>query len=181
MTRITAGRRRLVAFLLTLSIVFVSFGSLVAPAQQRGRRPLAEATQSRPRLVLLIVVDQFRYDYLERYSDLFVGNGLRRLLQDGASWVDTNYDHMPTYTAPGHATFMTGAYPAETGIVANEWPDRETGKKVSSVSDDNAKLFAGGANEQGVVDSLDLDATDLVPWHRSPRLSIRRVHGHGFR
>ena len=148
MTCITAGRRRLVTFLLTLSIVFVSFGSLVAPAQQRIRRPLAEATQSRPRLVLLIVVDQFRYDYLERYGDLFTGNGLRRLLRDGASWVDTNYDHMPTYTAPGHATFMTGAYPAETGIVANEWPDRESGKKVSSVSDETAKLFGGGANEQ---------------------------------
>ena len=68
-------------------------------------------------------------------------------MNDGASWVDANYDHMPTYTAPGHATLMTGAYPAETGIVANEWPDRETGKKVTSVSDEKAKLLAGGAKE----------------------------------
>jgi len=99
--------------------------------------------------VLLIVVDQFRYDYLERYYDLFVPGGLKRLLTQGASWVDANYDHMPTYTAPGHATLMTGAYPALTGIVANEWPDRETGKKVSSVSDDTTKLLAGGPREQG--------------------------------
>src|SRR6185295_11415076 len=113
-----------------------------------AQRPAARAVSSRPKLVLLIVVDQFRYDYLERYADLFVNNGLKRLLTQGATWVNANYDHMPTYTAPGHATLMTGAYPAETGIVANEWPDRETGKKVSSVSDDTAKLFAGGAREQ---------------------------------
>jgi predicted AlkP superfamily pyrophosphatase or phosphodiesterase len=62
--------------------------------------------------VLLIVVDQFRYDYLERFGDLFVANGLRRLMRDGASWTQSNYDHFPTYTAPGHGTMMTGAYPA---------------------------------------------------------------------
>ncbi len=65
--------------------------------------------------MLLIAVDQFRYDYLERFGDLFVANGLRRLLRDGASWTQSNYDHMPTYTAPGHGTMMTGAYPAEIG------------------------------------------------------------------
>jgi predicted AlkP superfamily pyrophosphatase or phosphodiesterase len=136
------SKRRLPVFLTILSLLIVSLGNSV-----EAQRPAARAVPSRPKLVLLIVVDQFRYDYLERYSDLFVANGLKRLMTQGASWVDANYDHMPTYTAPGHATLMTGAYPAETGIVANEWPDRETGKKVSSVSDETAKLFAGGAGE----------------------------------
>ena len=150
MTCIARARRRVATFLVTLSIVFVSFG---APARARATAPAPaidcpRCVKQRPRLVLLIVVDQFRYDYLDRFGDLFAANGLKRLLRDGASWVDANYDHMPTYTAPGHATFMTGAYPAETGIIANEWPDRETGKKVSSVSDESAKLFSGGANEQ---------------------------------
>ncbi|MCU1265278.1 MAG: putative protein of the superfamily [Acidobacteria bacterium] len=143
MTNKVRVRRRVVTFLVTLSILIVSFS---ARGQQASRRKVV--AQSQPRLVLLIVVDQFRYDYLERYGDLFATNGLRRLLNNGAVWVDANYDHMPTYTAPGHATFLTGAYPAETGIVANEWPDRDTGKKVSSVSDDTAKLFSGGAKEQ---------------------------------
>lgn len=142
MNKLIRSRHRLLAFLTTLSLVIVSLGNL-AQAQRPANRAAA-----RPKLVLLIVVDQFRYDYLERYSDLFVANGLKRLMAQGASWVDANYDHMPTYTAPGHATLMTGAYPAETGIVANEWPDRESGKKVSSVSDDMAKLFSGGATEQ---------------------------------
>ncbi|HEY8411882.1 MAG TPA: alkaline phosphatase family protein, partial [Pyrinomonadaceae bacterium] len=86
--------------------------------------------------MLLIVVDQFRYDYLERFGDLFGPNGFKRLLRDGASWAQANYDHTPTYTAPGHATMMTGAYPAESGIVANEWLDRPTGKRITSVTDD---------------------------------------------
>ena len=150
MTCPARSRRRVAAFLVTLSIVFVSFVVPVAPAQQLSRQSsiARDVVQKRPRLVLLIVVDQFRYDYLDRFGDLFADNGLKRLLRDGASWVDANYDHMPTYTAPGHATFMTGAYPAETGIIANEWPDRETGKKVSSVSDESAKLFGGGEKEQ---------------------------------
>lgn len=129
--------------------LIITFSLTLSTVETRAQRTPRNNTPAKPRLVLLIVVDQFRYDYLERYSDLFVPNGLKRLMNDGASWVNANYDHMPTYTAPGHATFMTGAYPAETGIVANEWPDRETGKKVSSVSDDTAVLFAGGAKEPG--------------------------------
>lgn len=102
----------------------------------------------RPRLVLLIVVDQFRYDYLERFGDLFGAGGLRRLQQQGASWTQTNYDHIPTETAPGHATLLTGAWPAETGIIGNEWYDREAGKRVTNVSDDAARLFSGGPEEK---------------------------------
>jgi arylsulfatase A-like enzyme len=99
--------------------------------------------------VLLIVVDQFRYDYLERFGDLFGPNGFRRLMRDGASWTQSNYDHMPTYTAPGHGTMMTGAYPAESGIIGNEWLDRATGKRITSVTDDSVKLLGGNPNDPG--------------------------------
>jgi predicted AlkP superfamily pyrophosphatase or phosphodiesterase len=99
--------------------------------------------------VLLIVVDQFRYDYLERFGDLFVANGLGRLLRNGASWTQSNYDHTPTYTAPGHATLMTGAYPAETGIIGNEWLDRASGFRITSVSDPNTKLLGDNPNANG--------------------------------
>jgi len=106
--------RRTLALSLLLMVAVVSSG-------QRRTQP-DNVKPKRPRLVLLIVVDQFRYDYLERFGDLFVADGLRRLMRDGASWTQSNYDHFPTYTAPGHSTMMTGAYPAETGIVGNEWP-----------------------------------------------------------
>jgi predicted AlkP superfamily pyrophosphatase or phosphodiesterase len=132
---------------LLLSVcLLISISGPIAPGQ---RRPAPDQGRQRPRLVLLIVVDQFRYDYLERFGDLFVANGLRRLLRDGASWTQSNYDHMPTYTAPGHGTMMTGAYPAETGIVGNEWPDRVTGKKVTSVSDTSVQLLGGKAGDTG--------------------------------
>jgi predicted AlkP superfamily pyrophosphatase or phosphodiesterase len=131
-------------------LVFVLVVCLLLPsvtfAQRRAAQPVA---QKRPRLVLLIVVDQFRYDYLERFGDLFGPNGFRRLLRDGASWTQSNYDQMPTYTAPGHATMMTGAYPAESGIIGNEWLDRPTGKRITSVTDDSVKLLGGNATDPG--------------------------------
>ena len=80
--------------------------------------------------------------------------------RDGASWTQSNYDHFPTYTAPGHATMMTGAYPAETGIVGNEWPDRVTGKKVTSVSDTSLKLL-GGASSEGASSPRRLMSSTL--------------------
>ena len=142
---------RLFAFFLGLLLFTSSFTNTVAQStRERAQTPsrrTSSTPQKRPRLVLLIVVDQFRYDYLERFGDLFVPNGLRRLGREGASWVNAHYDHMPTYTAPGHATLMTGAWPAETGIVGNDWPDRDSGKFVTSVSDTTAVLLGGEAND----------------------------------
>jgi predicted AlkP superfamily pyrophosphatase or phosphodiesterase len=127
-------------------VLFLTFSLLLGSVTFAQRRT-EPSIQKRPRLVLLIVVDQFRYDYLERFGDLFVANGFQRLLRDGASWTQSNYDHMPTYTAPGHGTMMTGAYPAESGIIGNEWLDRASGKRVTSVSDETVKVLGGGPNE----------------------------------
>jgi predicted AlkP superfamily pyrophosphatase or phosphodiesterase len=124
-------------------VVILSLLVSVSFAQRRTQPPV----QKRPRLVLFIAVDQFRYDYLERFGDLFGPEGFRRLMRDGASWSQSNYDHMPTYTAPGHGTMMTGAYPAESGIIGNEWLDRATGKRITSVSDESVKLLGGNPND----------------------------------
>jgi predicted AlkP superfamily pyrophosphatase or phosphodiesterase len=135
---------------LIVAVLFVFAGGPTAGRQRAvtitGKQAAAPRTQ--PRLILLVAADQFRYDYLDRFGDLFGANGLRRMMREGASWIDANYDQAPTYTAPGQATMMTGAYPAATGIVGNDWPDRESGKKVSSVFDDMAKLFGAGPNEE---------------------------------
>lgn len=140
---LTYRRSRALVFALVLC-------NLLTPTYLRGqKRTRAQSVPQRPRLVLLIVADQFRYDYLDRFGDLFSEKGLKRLQREGASWVDANYDHVPTYTAPGHATLTTGAYPAANGIVGNEWPDRETGKKVTSVSDEIALVLGGSQTETG--------------------------------
>jgi predicted AlkP superfamily pyrophosphatase or phosphodiesterase len=143
-------RRTPLVFVLILSLlVSVSF------AQRRTQ----SSVQKRPRLVLLIVVDQFRYDYLERFGDLYGPNGFKRLMRDGASWTQSNYDHMPTYTAPGHGTMMTGAYPAESGIIGNEWLDRPTGKRITSVTDDSVKALGGIATDLGASPSRLMAST----------------------
>ena len=131
----------------------LAFGQKKTKAKPKSKpvatiRPKATANSKRPRLVLLLTVDQFRYDYLERFAGLYSANGLGYLLRKGALWTNADYDHFPTYTAPGHATLLTGAWPAETGIIANEWPDFAIGKSVTSVSDDQAKSLGGDKGEE---------------------------------
>ena len=148
-------RRQAAALLLLLPVLALPHAPTPADAQRRREdptRPAPEAGRAaavavRPRLVLLIAVDQFRYDYLERFGDLFGEGGIRRLLRAGASWAECNYDHVPTETAPGHATMLTGAWPSETGIVANLWYDRAEGKTVGNVDDPSVRPLGGGEKE----------------------------------
>ena len=99
-----------------------------------------------PKLVLAIVVDQFRYDYLTRFRGDYHA-GFERLLTRGAVFTNARYAAYPTVTAVGHSTFLSGATPSMSGIVGNEWYDRETGKVVTSVGDDAVKML--GANGEG--------------------------------
>jgi hypothetical protein len=94
---------------------------------------------------LLIAVDQFRYDYLTRFRSDFTG-GFRKLLTDGAVFTNAYLEHYPTVTAVGHATMLSGATPSVSGIVGNDWFDRESGKSVASITDDTVKpLGAAGS------------------------------------
>lgn len=130
-----------------LAVVYLLIVLFVLPVVGQRSRPTTTTTFRKPRLILLIAVDQFRQDYLERFGDLFGKNGIKRLMREGAVWEQAHYDHVPTYTACGHATMMTGAYPAETGIVGNEWIDRDAGRRVTSVFDNTVKALGGGPNE----------------------------------
>ncbi len=96
----------------------------------------------KPKLIVHIAIDQFRYDYLPRFRADYTG-GLKRLLENGAVFANAHYEHFPTVTAIGHSAMLTGATPSLSGIVGNEWFDRESGKQVTSVSDDSAKLLGG--------------------------------------
>jgi len=107
----------------------------------------AAAAAEKPKLVVAIAVDQFRYDYLLRFRTEYK-QGLDRLLTRGAVFTNAYYQHFPTVTAIGHSTFLSGATPSISGIVGNDWFDRETGKSVTSVSDETVKIL-GGAGEGG--------------------------------
>jgi hypothetical protein len=109
----------------------------------------ASAYNARPKLVVVIVIDQFRGDYLERYRDQFGDGGFRVFLDRGAYFTDCNYDYANTRTAPGHATLFTGSYTSGHGIVANEWWDPQKKKRVTSVEDDTTKLVGAGVGKTG--------------------------------
>jgi predicted AlkP superfamily pyrophosphatase or phosphodiesterase len=111
-----------------------SIGATAAPPPQK------------PKLIVAVVVDQFRYDYLLRFRNDYT-SGFRKILEQGAVFDNAHLIHYPTVTAIGHSTFLSGATPSLSGIVGNEWYDRETGKTVTSVSDPATKLL--GANGDG--------------------------------
>ena len=121
---------------------------LLAPAVPRSApAPQAQAQGPTIRLVLLIAVDQFRYDYLTRFRSEYT-SGFNRLLTEGADFTNAFLEHYPTVTAIGHSTMMSGATPALSGIVGNDWFDRAAGKSVTSVEDPETKLV-GGAEGTG--------------------------------
>jgi predicted AlkP superfamily pyrophosphatase or phosphodiesterase len=142
-------------FILALANIF----STTTAGRQRRRAPTPPASAQPVRLVVGIVIDQFRYDYLTRFRDQFGEGGFKRLLDGGAVFTNANYIHTPTYTACGHATFMTGATPSMNGIIGNEWYDRASGKKVTSVSDSKVKLLGGTEGAEGMSPSRLLGST----------------------
>jgi predicted AlkP superfamily pyrophosphatase or phosphodiesterase len=102
----------------------------------------AEDGPKQPRLLVAIVIDQFRYDYLLRFRQDYEA-GLKRLLEHGAVFTDAHYLHAATVTAVGHSTFLSGATPSVSGIIGNEWFDRESNQVVTSVFDPRSKLVGG--------------------------------------
>jgi predicted AlkP superfamily pyrophosphatase or phosphodiesterase len=103
---------------------------------------LAATPPRKPKIVVAIVIDQFRYDYLLKYRADY-NAGLARLLDRGAVFADAHYLHNLTVTAVGHSTFLTGATPSQSGIIGNEWFDRGTNASVTSVSDPKSKMVGG--------------------------------------
>lgn len=103
-------------------------------------RGWASAYDGHPKLVVVIVIDQFRGDYLDRYHDKFGDSGFRLLIDHGAYFPNCNYQYANTRTAPGHSTLFTGAYSNGHGIIGNEWWDPKKKRMVTSVEDDDAKL-----------------------------------------
>lgn len=101
-----------------------------------------------PKLIVAIAVDQFRYDYLTRFRADYTG-GFKTLLTQGAVFTNARYEHVPTVTAIGHSTFLSGATPSMSGIIGNEWFDRDSGKKVTSVADASVQLLGGSENPTG--------------------------------
>lgn len=137
--------------------------------------PIAgQALPQRPALIVLIVVDQMRADYIDRFRTSWTG-GLHRVLADGAVFPDAAYPHLATWTCAGHATVSTGATPAVHGIMQNAWWDRGLGRIVSCTQDPEARTVSYGAPAQGGSSPWRLRAPTLADELRAQRPGSRTV------
>lgn len=98
---------------------------------------------NKPKLIIGIVVDQMRYDYLEKFSPKFGKDGFNKLMREGFSLQNLHYNYKPTYTGPGHASIFTGTTPSIHGIVGNNWYSKAEGRSVYCAKE----YFADGTEE----------------------------------
>lgn len=117
-----------------LGITFLTVLSTGFTAQKNK-----SAQIERPKLVVGLVVDQMRWDYLYRYYEKYQSDGFKRLLKEGYSFNNVHINYIPTYTAIGHTTIYTGSVPAIHGIAGNDWFDKTTGKNVYCTTDKSVK------------------------------------------
>lgn len=113
--------------------LMTAFFAHAGTAQNGEPKPL----KTNPKLVVGIVVDQMRYDYLTRFWNHYGEGGFRRLVDEGFNCKNNHYNYAPTTTGPGHASIYTGTTPSVHGIIGNNWYDKESGKTVYCASDEN--------------------------------------------
>ncbi|WP_340202168.1 alkaline phosphatase PafA [Ascidiimonas sp. W6] len=106
--------------------------SLISKVQKE-----ASQIDSKPKLVVGIVVDQMRYDYLTRFWNHYGNGGFKRLVAEGFNCRNNHFNYIPTYTGPGHASVYTGTTPAYHGIIGNDWFDKTTNEMVYCAGDNN--------------------------------------------
>ncbi len=131
--------RRAAAWVIKLGCVALTF-ALVMGGLGRAASAAPVRKQDRPKLVVLISVDQFRYDYIARYGGAW-RHGLARLVKQGALFSEARYPYLNTVTCAGHSTIGTGAYPHRHGMVLNAWWSRELARAVECTEDLDAPVI----------------------------------------
>lgn len=119
-------------------VLLLSLLAATAFAQPKKTTAASQASSQslkRPKLVIGIIVDQMRYDYLYRYYNKFSTGGFRRMMNEGFNARNNHYHYAATYTGPGHAAVYTGSAPALNGIVGNDFYDRKLGRLVYCAED----------------------------------------------
>ncbi len=115
-----------------------------------------------PKLVVGVVVDQMCYDYLYRFQHHFQKDGFKRFLDRGVNCRNTNYNYVPTYTGPGHASIYTGTTPYNHGIVGNDWYNRNTEQSVYCVFDSTVKPVGNPSSTYGQVSPHHLETMTIT-------------------
>jgi predicted AlkP superfamily pyrophosphatase or phosphodiesterase len=135
--------------------------SALALACVMGFSVMAQQAVPRPKLVVGIVVDQMRWDYLYRYADRYEAGGFKRMMGEGFSCENTYITHLPSFTAVGHSTIFTGSVPAIHGITGNDWTDQITGRKWYCTEDTTVQSI-GTTSAAGKMSPRNLLATTIT-------------------
>jgi predicted AlkP superfamily pyrophosphatase or phosphodiesterase len=145
-----------------LIVFIISFVCIKVAAQTSATQHSSVSQQiARPKLVIGIVIDQMRWDYLYRYNDIFkTTGGFKRLLNDGFSCENTFVPYVPTFTAPGHTCIYTGSVPAIHGIVGNNWYDNYANKNFYCTDDSTVKTV-GSNTDAGKMSPRNMFATTI--------------------
>lgn len=130
------------------SLLVLTAGVLVATLGLAPRVLVAQSSSARPRLLVIVTVDQMRSDYIERYGHQWTA-GLRRLLSEGARYRQAAYPYMNTVTCAGHTTIGTGSFPATHGMVLNQWWDRTLGRIVACTDDESMPIVGHDGEGKG--------------------------------
>ncbi len=154
-----------------LFFCFSVFLSLTVKAQ---KNPVKSNEFERPKLVVGIVVDQMRYDYISRFWNGYSEGGFKRLVKEGFNFKNNHYNYAPTSTGPGHASVYTGTTPASHGIIGNDWYDKEIGASVYCAAD-NTYASVGTASSAGQMSPKQLLTTtisDQLKLHTQSRSKV---------
>jgi len=148
-----------------LLLISLSFTTISVSAQKRksvsGQASSAATSLSHPKLVVGLVVDQMRWDYLYRYYDRYQSGGFKRLLNEGFTCENTNIDYIPTVTAAGHTCIYTGSVPAIHGIAGNDFIIQATGKSMYC-TDDSTVRAVGSTSKAGQMSPRKLLVTTVT-------------------
>jgi len=142
------------------SVMVLLLISFQTKAQLKNDYVSIEKTIDRPNLVVGVVVDQMRYDYLYRFYNKYGDGGFKRLMREGFNCENTHFNYVPTYTAVGHTSIYTGTTPSMHGIIGNDWYDKILKKSIYCVDDDRYKTI--GANKGGKKSPFRLQTTTIT-------------------
>jgi len=135
--------------------------TITVSAQNKTKSTTAATTLARPKLVVGIVVDQMRWDYLYRFYDRYSSGGFKRMLNEGFTCENTNIDYIPTVTAIGHSTIYTGSVPALHGIAGNDFIIQATGKSMYCTEDTTVQTV-GSTSTAGKMSPRNLLVTTVT-------------------
>jgi len=154
--------------------LFFCFSVLLSLTVKAQKNPVKSNEFERPKLVVGIVVDQMRYDYISRFWNGYSEGGFKRLVKEGFNFKNNHYNYAPTSTGPGHASVYTGTTPASHGIIGNDWYDKEIGASVYCAAD-NTYASVGTASSAGQMSPKQLLTTtisDQLKLHTQSRSKV---------